>query len=50
MTQVFNHIPEQSSRFNQFVIGAFMSTMIVLGRTSGLRALQPDLRALKLSG
>lgn len=38
MTQVFNHIPEQSSRFNQFVVSAFMGTVIVL---AGLLAFAP---------
>lgn len=37
MTQ-FNHVPEQSSRFNQFVISAFMGTMLVL---AGLLSFAP---------
>jgi hypothetical protein len=37
MTQ-FNHIPEQSSRFNQFVVSALMGTMIVL---AGLLSFAP---------
>ena len=30
MTQEFQHIPEQSSRFDRFVIGSLMSAVIVL--------------------
>ena len=30
MTLQSNHLPEQSSRLNTFVVGAFMSAMIVL--------------------
>jgi len=30
MTKVFNHIPEQSSRFNNFVMGTLMSVIGVL--------------------
>jgi hypothetical protein len=30
MTQVFNHIPEQSSRFNSFVMGTLMSAIGLL--------------------
>jgi hypothetical protein len=37
MTQ-FNHVPEQSSRFNQFVVSAFMGTMLVL---AGLLSFAP---------
>jgi len=37
MTQ-FNHIPEQSSRFNTFVIGSLMSAIIVL---AGLLSFAP---------
>jgi hypothetical protein len=38
MTQEFTHIPEQSSRFNNFVIGTLMSTMIIL---AGLLSFAP---------
>ena len=38
MTQEFNHIPEQSSRFNNFVIGTLMSTVIIL---AGLLSFAP---------
>jgi hypothetical protein len=38
MTTQFNHIPEQSSRFNQFVIGTLMSTIVVL---AGLLSFAP---------
>jgi hypothetical protein len=37
MTQ-FNHIPEQSSRLNEFVVSTFMGTMIVL---AGLLSFAP---------
>jgi hypothetical protein len=30
MTQVFNHIPEQSSRFNNIVMGTLMSAIGLL--------------------
>lgn len=38
MTQQFHQFPEQSSRLNTFVIGAFMSAMIVL---AGLLSFAP---------
>jgi hypothetical protein len=38
MTQFNHHIPEQSSRFNQIVIGTLMSTIIVL---AGLLSFAP---------
>ena len=38
MTQQFHSVPEQSSRFNTFMIGAFMSAMIVL---AGLLSFAP---------
>jgi hypothetical protein len=37
MTQ-FNHVPAQSSRFNQYVVSAFMGTMLVL---AGLLSFAP---------
>jgi hypothetical protein len=37
MTQS-HHVPEQTSRFNQFVVSAFMGTMLVL---AGLLSFAP---------
>ena len=34
----FNHVPEQSSRFNSFVVGSLMGAMIVL---AGLLSFAP---------
>jgi hypothetical protein len=38
MTQEFNHIPEQTSRFNNFIIGTLMSTVLIL---AGLLSFAP---------
>jgi len=38
MTQVFNHVPEQSSRFNNIVMGTLMS---VIGLLVGVLSFAP---------